>query len=78
MISVNLDTDRDKWLNIMGKDSLYNFIDVSDLQDMKSDVVTKYGIGGLPMMYLIDGNGIVLAGGAEIMDKLEEIAIKEK
>lgn len=78
VLSVNLDTDRNRWLNAIEKDSIYSFINVSDLLGMNSEVAIQYGIGGLPFGYLIDGNGIVIEKGAEMFAKLEELAIENK
>jgi peroxiredoxin len=75
IFGVSLDESRDEWLQAIKKDGL-NWTQVSDLKGWKSDAAALYGIKGIPMNYLIDKNGIIVAKGLrgkELEKKLLEI-----
>ena len=75
IFGVSLDDSRDDWLQAIKKDGL-NWTQVSDLKGWKSDAAALYGIKGIPMNYLIDKNGIIIAKGLrgkELENKLLEI-----
>ncbi|MEJ0083842.1 MAG: thioredoxin-like domain-containing protein [Puia sp.] len=75
MFGVSLDDTRADWLQAIKKDGL-NWTQVSDLKGWKSDAAALYGIKGIPMNYLIDKNGVIIAKGLrgkELEDKLQEI-----
>jgi peroxiredoxin len=75
IFGVSLDDSRDDWLQAIKKDGL-NWTQVSDLKGWKSDPAALYGIKGIPMNYLIDKNGIIIAKGLrgkELENKLLEI-----
>jgi len=75
IFGVSLDTDKSKWVAAIKKDGL-NWTQVSDLLGWKASVVSLYGIKGIPMNYLLDKNGIIVAKGlrGEDLDKkLQEI-----
>jgi peroxiredoxin len=75
VFGVSLDTDKSKWIAAIKKDGL-DWTQVSDLQGWKTSVVSQYGIKGIPMNYLLDKNGIIVAKGlrGEDLDKkLQEI-----
>jgi thiol-disulfide isomerase/thioredoxin len=57
---VSLDRSRDAWLKGIRDDGL-NWIHVSDLQYWNSVVVPVYDIQGIPVNYLLDKNGRILA-----------------
>jgi thiol-disulfide isomerase/thioredoxin len=59
--SVSLDRTRDAWLNAIKVDHLSWPAHVSDLKYWKSQPVDIYQIQGIPMNYLLDGNGIIVA-----------------
>ena len=75
ILSVCLDTDRKRWLDVMEKDSLHHFINVSDLKGFKSRLAEDYKLIGLPKGYLIDGDGIILGDLGDIRSILREICI---
>ncbi len=72
---VSLDRTRSAWLKGIEQDKL-DWVHVSDLQYWNSIVVPVYNIQGIPMNYLLDRNGRILAQNlrGEMLDrKLEEI-----
>jgi thiol-disulfide isomerase/thioredoxin len=76
--SVCLDTDRQRWLDVIEQDSLQSFINVSDLKGYYSQVAKDYGLIGLPFGYIIDGNGIVLGDLGELRPILKKICISKQ
>jgi len=72
---ISLDTDKSKWMAAIKKDGL-DWTQVSDLKGWKADVVSLYGVQAIPMNYLLDKNGIIVAKGlrGEDLDKkLQEL-----
>jgi len=75
IFGVSLDDSRADWLQAVKKDGL-NWTQVSDLKGWKSDAAKLYGIKGIPMNYLIDQNGVIIAKGLrgkELENKLLEV-----
>jgi thiol-disulfide isomerase/thioredoxin len=75
IFGVSLDDDKSKWIAAIKKDGL-DWTQVSDLKGWKADVVSLYGIKGIPMNYLLDKNGIIVAKGLrgdELDSKLAEL-----
>jgi thiol-disulfide isomerase/thioredoxin len=75
IFGVSLDDSRADWVQAIKKDGL-NWTQVSDLKGWKSDAATLYGIKGIPMNYLIDRNGTIIAKGLrgkELENKLLDI-----
>jgi len=62
IIGVSLDDQRDKWLAAIKKDGLA-WTQVSDLKGWDNQVAALYGIKGIPMNFLLDKNGTVIAKG---------------
>lgn len=60
VLSVSLDTDRERWLNAIEEDSMQCFINVSDLKGFDSPVASDYKFTWVPEGYLIDGNGVII------------------
>jgi thiol-disulfide isomerase/thioredoxin len=74
--SVSLDRTREAWVGAIKKDGLEWPSHVSDLQGWKSVPAAMYHVIGIPMSFLIDGNGIILATGLRgdyLRAKLEEL-----
>lgn len=72
---VSLDRTKDAWLKGIKDDNL-DWIHVSDLQYWNSIVVPVYNIQGIPMSYLLDREGRIIAQslrGEQLGNKLEEI-----
>jgi peroxiredoxin len=72
---VSLDRTREDWLNGIKQDQL-NWTHVSDLKYWESSVVSQFNIQGIPMNYLLDKEGKVIASnlrGPELGEKLQEL-----
>ncbi|MGB3947349.1 MAG: TlpA disulfide reductase family protein [Bacteroidia bacterium] len=66
VFSVSLDNNKEAWINAIAKDGLVWENHVSELAGWQSQIVTKYGINGIPAGFLIDENGIIVAKGQEL------------
>ena len=62
IFGVSLDDTREDWLKAIKKDGL-NWPQASDLLGWKCAPAALYGVKGIPMNYLIDPNGIIVAKG---------------
>ncbi|HCL84442.1 MAG TPA: alkyl hydroperoxide reductase [Chitinophagaceae bacterium] len=62
ILGVSLDETRPEWLQAIKKDGL-NWTQVSDLKGWQAEVVSQYGIKAIPMNFLLDKNGIIIARG---------------
>ena len=64
IVSVSLDSenDRDKWLEAIRKDKL-TWVQVSDLKGWDNAAARLYGINGIPMNFLLDPEGRIIAKG---------------
>ncbi|MFC2176610.1 redoxin domain-containing protein [Bacteroidota bacterium] len=72
---VSLDKDHANWVQAIKQDNL-TWKHGSELQFWQSSFVAVYNLEGIPMTYLIDENGIIIAKGLrgeELEQKLEEI-----
>ncbi|QMW04894.1 TlpA family protein disulfide reductase [Spirosoma foliorum] len=63
LISVSLDTSKQKWLAASQKDGI-NWLNLCDLQGFKSQVAQAYNITGVPRTFLISPQGKIL--GADL------------
>ena len=75
ILGVSLDRNRDQWLAAIEKDKL-TWTQVSDLKYWSSDAAVLYCIRWIPMSFLIDPEGKILAiglEGEELHNKLEEL-----
>lgn len=68
---VSLDKKKDAWQNAINKDSLIWDTHVSDLKGWKNEAAVAYSISSVPMSYLIDGDGVIVAVNPR-GDKLEK------
>jgi thiol-disulfide isomerase/thioredoxin len=59
--SVSLDRTKESWLNAIKEDRLNWPTHVSDLKYWKSEPVNIYQIQGIPMNFLLDGTGMIIA-----------------
>jgi thiol-disulfide isomerase/thioredoxin len=76
VFSVSLDEDKASWTTAIQKDKLTWKYHVSDLQGWNNAAAQKYMIEGIPMNYLIDGSGKIIAAnlrGYEIGEILERL-----
>jgi len=64
IVSISLDSekDRDKWLEAIRKDQL-TWLQLSDLKGWENAAARLYGINGIPMNYLLDPDGRIIAKG---------------
>jgi thiol-disulfide isomerase/thioredoxin len=72
---VSLDRTREDWVNGIKQDQL-NWTHVSDLKYWGSSVVPQFNIKGIPMIYLLDQDGKVIASnlrGAALGETLQQI-----
>ena len=75
VLGVSLDRNRDQWLAAIEKDKLA-WTQVSDLKYWSSDAAVLYCIRWIPMSFLIDPEGKIVAvglEGEELHNKLEEL-----
>jgi peroxiredoxin len=73
---VSLDKRKEDWVAAIEKDGLEWESHVSDLKGWKSVPAAMYGVMQIPMNFLIDGDGIIVAKGlrGEYLDnKLKEL-----
>ncbi|HXB10221.1 MAG TPA: TlpA disulfide reductase family protein [Puia sp.] len=62
ILGVSLDDQKDKWLAAIKKDGLA-WTQVSDLKGWDNQAAALYGIKGIPMNFLLDKNGRIIARG---------------
>jgi peroxiredoxin len=75
ILGVSLDNTRADWLEAIKKDGL-DWTQVSDLKGWQNDVASEYGIRGIPMNFLLDKEGRIVAKGLrgeELTKKLQEV-----
>lgn len=76
IFQVSLDKAKDSWVRGIENDNLGRWIHVSDLQYWNSVVVPLYKIESIPMNFLLDREGKIIAmnlRGERLQQKLEEI-----
>ena len=61
IFSVSLDSKVDSWKAAITKDGLKWPYHVSDLKKWQNEAAAMYGVHSIPMSYLIDENGIIVA-----------------
>ena len=59
LISYSLDTDKTDWEQSSKQDTI-TWLNISDLQGMKGDNVSKYAVQAIPNSFLIDQNGVII------------------
>jgi peroxiredoxin len=75
VLGVSLDDKKDKWLAAVRSDGL-PWTQVSDLKGWKNEAAVLYGVEGIPMNFLLDKSGTIVARGLrgpELENKLEEL-----
>jgi thiol-disulfide isomerase/thioredoxin len=73
---VSLDKSKESWVAAIEKDALEWENHVSDLKGWNSVPSAMYGVSGIPMNFLIDGEGIIVAKslrGEYLDNKLKEL-----
>lgn len=79
IFGVSLDESHDKWVDAINKDKL-TWVHGSELKAWQSSFVKKYKIEGIPMNFLLDPDGNIVAKnlrGPDLEHKLEELFIKK-
>ena len=75
ILGVSMDKTKDKWEEAIKKDNL-SWCQVSDLQEWNNKARTLYGVEYIPMNFLIDKEGKIIARallGDDLMKKLNEL-----
>ena len=75
VLGVSMDTKEPMWRKAMNEEA-YPWTQLSDLQGFKSPVCGLFGFKAIPAIYLIDGEGNVLAvnlRGEALRAKIAEI-----
>jgi hypothetical protein len=75
VFSVSLDNNKEKWVQGIEKDGLQWPYHVGDLQGWRNAAAMEYQVYGIPMSYLIDGEGTIVGKnlrGATLEAKLLE------
>ena len=73
IVGISLDDQKDKWVAAIKKDGLA-WTQVSDLKGWENQVATLYGIKGIPMNFLLDKNGTIIAKGLTGEDLEKKLA----
>jgi peroxiredoxin len=74
VLGVSLDEKKDKWLAAIRVDDL-PWTQVSDLKGWKNEAAVQYGVAGIPMNFLLDRDGKIVAKGLrgpDLEKQLEE------
>lgn len=77
VISVGIETNRNRWLAAIKADALEWPHHVSDIKRLDDHVALAYGIKEIPNTFLIDGTGIIIGVNLSI-EKLDEILAKRR
>ena len=75
VFSVSLDSDVGRWEAAIRQDNLTWKWHVSDLKRWQSEAAGVYGVNSIPMSFLIDENGVIVAKnlrGFELHRKIDE------
>lgn len=73
--SVSLDSKREDWIAAIEQDSLEWTTHVSDLKGRRSPAAAEYEVWSIPLNFLIDGDGIIVAvglRGSSLEERLKE------
>lgn len=75
IFSVSLDSNVDSWKAAIAKDGLKWDYHVSDLMKWQNEAAAMYGVSSIPMSFLINENGIIVAKnlrGFDLHVKIDE------
>ena len=75
ILSVSLDDKKENWEKAIAQDKLA-WTHVSDLKGWKSEAAALYGVKAIPMNYLLDKDGKIIAKslrGEDLIKKLGEV-----
>jgi len=79
VFSISLDKNKDDWTHAIEADGLIWDEHVSDLQGWRSHAAKKFNVRAIPMNYLIDQNGVIIAKnlrGEQLKETLENLIEK--
>lgn len=74
--SVSLDMKKEDWVKAIDEDGLSWPYHVSDLKGWRNEASKQYGVRGIPVNYLIDGDGVIVGvnlRGEELEKKLRKL-----
>ena len=60
ILSISMDTDKEKWLNALETDQL-DWTELCDLKGVSSVVARQYRVTDVPVIYVIDPDGKIIA-----------------
>lgn len=75
IIGVSLDTDKQKWIDAIGKDDL-NWMHVSDLNGWNNAAGRLYAVNAIPHSIILDKDGVIIAknlNGDELRKKVSDL-----
>ena len=70
IVSVGIETKRERWLGAIQKDKLNWTYHVSELTNFNSEIATLYGVREIPTKFLINEDGMIIG----VNQSVEEIA----
>ncbi|HVW62293.1 MAG TPA: TlpA disulfide reductase family protein [Puia sp.] len=73
VLGISLDNNKDKWLDAIKKDQL-EWTQISDLKGWQNSVAELYGIKAIPMNFLLDKEGKIIAKGLRGEDLEKKLA----
>ncbi|WP_306640258.1 peroxiredoxin family protein [Sanyastnella coralliicola] len=73
VFSVSLDKMSDRWVAAIAQDGLTWDYHVSDLQGWQNEAAGTYGVSSIPMSFLVDQDGVIVAKGLRGMALDQEI-----
>jgi thiol-disulfide isomerase/thioredoxin len=73
VLGVSLDDEKSPWLGAIKKDGL-PWTEVSDLKGWNNSAAVLYGVEGIPMNFLLDKNGVIIAKGLRGNDLEKKLA----
>ena len=79
VFSVSLDKTKDRWVQAIEQDNLSWNYHVSDLKGWANDAASLYGVSSIPMSFLIDENGVIVAKnlrGLELHRQIDQFVKK--
>ena len=79
--NVSLDQDKAKWMAAIKADGLAWDTHVSDLKGWQSEAGGQYGVNSIPMNFLLDANGVIIAKnlrGEDLDKELEKLVATKK
>jgi thiol-disulfide isomerase/thioredoxin len=76
ILSVSQDVNKENWLKAIDKDGIDTWVHTCDFKGAASKVAINYHVTGLPVSYLIDREGVIIARdlrGVELTDFIAKL-----